>query len=91
MDDIDRAGLLVTVMNCLESLRDVVRCSAVSKVWREATENTKPRSIHVSIDRWCTYHTEQNCLGSTSSAVASAATKKREVLPFKNISSRDGM
>ncbi|KAL3136850.1 hypothetical protein ABBQ38_005558 [Trebouxia sp. C0009 RCD-2024] len=52
IDDIDRAGLLPIVLNWLSSLQDLIRCSAVSQAWKEASQNTKPEALHVQIDNW---------------------------------------
>lgn len=40
------------MLSCLESLQDLVRCSAVSRSWREASQRVQPVSLDMSIDQW---------------------------------------
>ncbi|KAL3136851.1 hypothetical protein ABBQ38_005559 [Trebouxia sp. C0009 RCD-2024] len=54
MEDMDRAGLLSSVLDCLHNPRDITRCSAVSKAWKEASHNSKPETLHVHSDSWST-------------------------------------
>ena len=50
--DVDVAGHLCTVLSCLESLEDLIRCSAVCKSWNEASEKVQPASLDMAVKQW---------------------------------------
>lgn len=48
------------MLSCLESLQDLIRCSLVSKLWREASQRVQPMSLDMPIDQYisATVHKE---------------------------------
>lgn len=50
--DIDVAGHLCTVLSYLENIEDFIRCSAVSKSWKEASEKVQPATLKMTIKQW---------------------------------------
>lgn len=50
--DVEVAGHLCTVLSCLESLEDLIRCSAVCKSWKEASEKVQPASLDMAVKQW---------------------------------------
>ena len=50
--DVEVTGHLCTVLSCLDSLQDLIRCSAVSKSWKEACEKVQPEALDMPINQW---------------------------------------
>ena len=77
ISDIDRAGHLPTVLSCLESFQDLVRCSAVSKAWKEASQRVQPVSLELQVDHW-TSPSSANKVGLLESILQSLQLQQRK-------------
>ena len=47
------------MLSCLESFRNLIRCSAVRKSWKEASQKVQPVSLDMPVDLWISASTDR--------------------------------